>query len=532
MTSSGASEKDGDLTGKSRLARNTITSWATYMVLIAAGFLMPRAIDRTIGQSALGLWDFCWSLVNYLSMSNLGIGASTNRYIAKYRAAGKTDGIVRIVSSVLVMQWTIALIVALATVALTFLLPYWFADRIQAAGASIVDARWVVLFLGLSLAIEMAMDSSRGVLTGYHRWDLHNTLNIGSRVVEILLMLVVLLFTDWALVGLAVVHLGVVIGTEAIRFRLSRIISPEARFSFSQFEWSLSKELLFFGSKHIFVGIPSIVTMQTISVSTMFFGGPALLAVLMRSLALVKHVEMFVSRYTWVLTPMVGAMHTSDANTELREFVLKSSQTSLALTLPPVIFLSIFGDDVLRLWMGPDYVNAHVMVILAFGILLPVSQNVMLNALIGMNRHGRVGVLNFFVTGATLSVGIWAVHATGGSLIAIALCLAITQTVGLGILVPIYACRVLGIRLSEYVSRVFPVPVVCNCIFAACLLICRYIVGAQFDFVALALGLTAAGGVLAALYWTALLPAAMKQRVAEGVKRTVLLMRRIVVYDR
>ncbi|MHC5062326.1 MAG: hypothetical protein ACYTFK_14830, partial [Planctomycetota bacterium] len=50
-----------DLTGRDRLVSNVIFNWAAYSVFIVAGFIMPRLIDRRLGQELLGIWDFAWS---------------------------------------------------------------------------------------------------------------------------------------------------------------------------------------------------------------------------------------------------------------------------------------------------------------------------------------------------------------------------------------------------------------------------------------------------------------------------------------
>ena len=53
-----------DLTGRDRLVSNVLFSWGGNFVFIIAGFIMPRMIDRRLGQELLGIWDFAWSLVN------------------------------------------------------------------------------------------------------------------------------------------------------------------------------------------------------------------------------------------------------------------------------------------------------------------------------------------------------------------------------------------------------------------------------------------------------------------------------------
>ena len=68
-----------DPSGQDRMAWNVMASWAGHAVFIVAGFIMPRFIDRTIGQEALGIWDFAWSVVSYFGLAEIGVGASVGR---------------------------------------------------------------------------------------------------------------------------------------------------------------------------------------------------------------------------------------------------------------------------------------------------------------------------------------------------------------------------------------------------------------------------------------------------------------------
>ena len=89
-----------DVTGQSRFGRNVAFAWGGYLVNIAAGFIMPRLISDRLGQSTLGIWDFCWSIVGYFGLVQLGIGSSVNRYVAKYRAQNDAQGLSKSVSTI------------------------------------------------------------------------------------------------------------------------------------------------------------------------------------------------------------------------------------------------------------------------------------------------------------------------------------------------------------------------------------------------------------------------------------------------
>jgi O-antigen/teichoic acid export membrane protein len=178
-----------DRTGRDRLVRNVIASWAGHLVFIIAGFVMPRQIDLTIGQVGLGVWDFGWTAVNYFYLAQIGVGVSINRYVARYRAAHNAEGLSRMISSAVLLQSTAAVIVLGLTALSVKFLPLFFADRL--AGET-ETAAWVIGLLGVSVAIRMAIQAFSGVVTGCHRWDLHNFLNASAYAVTVYAMLAVL----------------------------------------------------------------------------------------------------------------------------------------------------------------------------------------------------------------------------------------------------------------------------------------------------------------------------------------------------
>ena len=121
-------EVKGDVSGRDRMAWNVLTSWGAHVIFVISGFIMPRLIDHEVGQRALGIWDFGWSLVSYFELAQVGIGSSGNRFVAKYRAVHDTAGLNRAISTMTAIQIVAGLVVAVATAVMVYVLPGWFGD--------------------------------------------------------------------------------------------------------------------------------------------------------------------------------------------------------------------------------------------------------------------------------------------------------------------------------------------------------------------------------------------------------------------
>ena len=103
-----ADSAEAELTGNSRLVSNVVSGWMSHLVVLLAGFIVPRLIYDTQGVIPLGIWDFCWATAKYLSMAKLGLTATTGRFTALYNASGEKENFNRMLSSILFWQGLIS----------------------------------------------------------------------------------------------------------------------------------------------------------------------------------------------------------------------------------------------------------------------------------------------------------------------------------------------------------------------------------------------------------------------------------------
>lgn len=503
-----------DLTGQDKMAYNVVASWVGYLVFVVAGLILPRMIDRHIGQTALGIWDFAWSLVSYFSIAGLGIGSSVNRYVAKFRSAQDLEGLRTAVASVWVIQVVSGLIVVAISLAAGWSIPYFFSERL---GANSTATQLVVVLLGLSIAVQMAFDSFRGVITGCHRWDVHNGLNSGSYLI-ISIGMIVALMSGGHLVSMSVVYLcGTVLG-EAVRVWAAYRICPEISIQLRYFDLHQARDMLGFGLKGIAGGITGLIIGQGISILVTHYIGPAMLAVFSRPAALVKHTDVIINKFSSVLTPTAGSLQGSGKFDDVQKLIFSSARMGVYLTLPIVLFLSILGNHLLRLWMGDRYEAGLVLAILAFGSFLPISLQSVFSILTGLNQHGFVGAVSSLITVILFGLGALALTIVGWDLSGAAIIIAISATMGMGIIRPLYGCRKLKIPILKFLWETFSLPIACGTPFALCLAAIQMLL-VERPLIAVLAG--CAGGVLilGPLYWRCLLPEAKRRIFKSRVRK-------------
>ena len=293
-----------DLTGRSRLAANTITVWACELVLMVSGFILPRLIDSQIGQERLGIWDFGWSMVSYLGLVQCGVSSSVNRYVAKYRAAGDVAGLNCAVSSVTCVFLVMAVIVAILALVLALAVPGALSSRL---GEHVVEAQQVTFFLGLTVALQVGMTAFGGVITGCHRWGLYNAIEVAGNVL-ILVGIVCILLLGGGLAGLALMVLCGETCAWAARYVAAHRVCPGLRVRFSHARRPMAWSMMTFGGKTFVPALAQVLLNQAVSILIVAYIGPAALAMYSRPMALVRQMRTFVQKFAYVVSPTASSL--------------------------------------------------------------------------------------------------------------------------------------------------------------------------------------------------------------------------------
>ena len=492
---------DIDTTGRDRIVKNVFTSWGSHFVLIVVGFVMPRMIDTHLGQHVLGIWDLSWSFVHYLQLSGLGVGSSVSRYVAKYNSAGDVINLNKAVSSVVAIQAVIAVMVVIATGVLVYFLPGYLDDWNP---EELSMALMVVGLLGVSLAIQMLFDSFRGVTTGVHRWDLHNGLNAAASLVAAILMIVVLLL-GYSIVALAVVYLCVNILAELVRVYIGYKVCPQLDLKRQHVSTTHVRKMFKYGMKTVVVEAPPQIVIQSVNIALAGALGAATLAVFMRPIALLRHIETFMNKFAHVLTPTVGSLIGVGKSEEIKGFLIQSTRYSAMAAYPMILVLAILGDHVMTIWMGHDYANVPLIAILAMGGFFSISQGPVLRVLMGMNLHGKLAIITFAVSIVILVLGVLVLNAFGWSLVGGAILTSSIMIVTRGIIFPVYACRKIGISLFQYLKDSFAFPLFASAVFSAWLFLSRHL-GGESSYTVLLLGLLGVGLLMPLMYWPYIKP--------------------------
>ncbi|MCA9255575.1 MAG: oligosaccharide flippase family protein, partial [Phycisphaerales bacterium] len=453
-------------------------------------------------------WDLGWTFVFFVRWLQLGVTSSVNRFIAHSRARDDLDDLNAVFNTSLAILSSACVLGAVASAAFYWVVPHMLRES---APELIAQAQVVVVLLSLTAAFQLPGGVFNAVITGYERFDLNNAIRI-ARDGAVLVAIGVILFRGGTLIHAAWAYLiGEVLGDVA-KIIIARRICPLLSFSPTYYRWTTLKSLLAYGGKTVAQGLArgSLYDINRLLV-TWYLGGAGSLAIYSRQGALLKHALRFMKQYAQVFIPRSSALDAGADHKALGKLLVGTSKYGLYTTLPMIALFCVMGDVIVRLWMGPGYERPIVLAIIALGHALLVPQQGVYSVLLGMNRHGRVAIFDWIGVALSFALGWLLMVPANMGMIGAAIALAVPMMLTGGLVMPIYACRLLSVSTLSYFREILVGPSLAAIPFTLCLVTARLTL--QSDLVALVAGLGVGGAITLPIYWRVVVPKHLRTRI-------------------
>jgi membrane protein EpsK len=506
-----------DHSGRERLLGSLASGWMFQALQLVSGFVLPRLISDRLGHGSLGVWDFGWAAVSYFTLLQAGVVSSINRYVARYRAAGDFDGLNTAVNSVGFVLKCVAIVIALLACAVAWFVPQMMGSKL--AGLT-TEASWVVLLLGLTLAVQVQGAVYGGVLTGYHRWAIQN----GIKTLSTLLSVgggIVIIFCGGGIEFLAGMMMLAEIFARFAQRVAARRVCPELKISLRYFSRPVASEMIGFGGKGYVNVIAQMLVNQTSSILVASTFGVAALAIFSRPRSLVRSLANVIHSNAMVVVPMVSAMEGAGKVAEIRQLAISASRYATFFCLPVMIVLCILGADIVRIWMGDAYADQALISLFAVSGLVEAAAYPLFRVLMGLNQHGRLALMNLAAAAVTVIGTCVALLIFRADLRWVGAIIAIPSLVVSLVLLPRYAARALDIRFGSLLWRIWSKPLLCCLPGAACCITVALIFpepGLKRLVMAGAASMIGSGW----FYWQYAVPRSLKSKLASLIRRVII----------
>jgi O-antigen/teichoic acid export membrane protein len=430
------------------IARNVVWNCAGMGANLLAGFVVVPYLVRHLGQTNYGLWILVASFTNYFSLLDLGIRAAVGRQIAFYKAKGDVEGFNATVNTALVILGACGTAAMLAMLAITLL----FFRMYDVPAEQANDVRVALLLVGVNLMLWLPLNLFDAMLWAMQRFDLINAVDITGSVLRAGLVFW-WVGSGGGLVALAVIQLISLAGMQGVKAAVAVRLDRTLRIGARHLTGGAARGLAGIGFWNSMLAISNVVNGEV---------GPMIIGVRLGigpvtpfSIAsrLVGYGRDFLIACTGVLTPMAIANHAARNDDHQRRLFVEGSKFCLALTLFCLVTFVVLGRAIIGLWVGPTFEWAWtLLVILAVGEALPMSQWVAYSVILGQYHHRALGCMNLL--GNVLTVGLALLLVGRWGLIGVCVAFAAPATLCRGIFQVVFACRLVRVSAGQYLARV------------------------------------------------------------------------------
>ena len=431
-------------------------NWVGVALNIAIGLLISPYVARKLGSERYGIWALVFSLVEYLWFFDLGFNTSVTQFVAKYRARNEPDQVNRVINTGLLYFCGVAIVFALATLLVAWrgVALFQIADPVNRE-----DFRALILIAGLGWAVNFPLHFFSSCLDAFQRYD-HLT---RTWVAQLLIRSVgcwLLLYFGFGLRELgAVVVLGQLVGN-SLAMLAFRSVFPQMRLSPLYVKFSLVKEMWSYGVHSFVANISNLLLNQGAPVMIGHFRLASFVGYYTFPSRLLGYSVEAVTRIGFVTRSNVVEMQTKGDEKAVYSLGIYLNRYCVTLFLPLVIFLLVYGTELLRRWVNAEFADAC-------GPLLPVISLTTMFAvagqfnstsmLYGLSRHDRMakGLLVEALLGV---LGIWLVLPHYG-ILGVAWVVGMLSVLNRGLYVPWLVCRALDSSFAGYMRGIYVRPV-------------------------------------------------------------------------
>ncbi len=441
------------------MTRSILSNWFGLMVMAGTTILLTPVMIHHLGAVDYGVWVLASSVLDYYGLLDLGMRSAMFRYVATFRGGAVRDEVDRTFTSALFLVTFTAVAICVLSVAVACLLP-----RVMSLqGASPQTFGWLLLLLGISVAVMFPTRMLATYISAHQRWDLYNAAGIVAMLTRAVVIVIVLKL-GYGILAIAMATLAVSVLSFGQHAIFLFIADPQVRVSVRLISARRIRELFSFSMRSLLVSVGDYLR---------FYSDSAVIAAVL-NVGLVtpfnvatRLIECFKSVVVAAGGPVLGTMTELDGGhrqKELRELLLRSTRLLGLLSILGGVLLLVDGRQWLYLWVGNDLVSAYpVVAVLAFGYTINLAQHPTLLVLIAKGRHGPLGwwTIAEGIANVILSV-IWG---KSHGLLGVAIGTIVPMLVVKVVIQPLYALKATELSGWEYLREGLARPLILGLLF-------------------------------------------------------------------
>lgn len=347
------------------LARNTLWNLAGQIAPLVVGLVAIPFLIAQLGTERFGILSLVWIAIGYLSLFDLGLGRALTQIVAARRARQDAQEAATLAWTGLALMSLLAILAGAGVILAT---PWLVRQALNVPESLIEESTAAFYLVSLALPAVMAGAGLRGILEGWERFDLANSIRILISSLTYLAPLVASLVRP---------DLAAVVGSlVAVRFAgtiayLWLCLRRLPGFGTPAWEFSRARELLGLGG---WMSVSNLVSPILVH-SDRFVIGTLLTMTAVAYYAtpyeVVTKLLILPAAVSGVLFPAFSRTYVINPEATGRLF-LRAVHASFLLLFPPVLVVLLLGPEMLGAWVGTEFAQSSsgVARTLALGVLV------------------------------------------------------------------------------------------------------------------------------------------------------------------
>ena len=405
-----------------------------------------KIVIGMLGESEYGLYQLAASIINYLSVMDLGFNSGIVTYTAKYRATEREADVKKLHGMFMVIFCGIGIVAVLIGSVITLNVQTFFAASMTAT--EIAKSRVIMAVLTVNLGLTFALSIYNAIIVAYEKFIFVKILTIVRSLLNPLIM-IPLLWLGGDSITMVIVLSGVNVFCLLLNYLYSRV-KLGVKVKYCGFDKAIFGEI--FGYS-IFIFLAEIVDKVNWTVDQIILGvvsGTKQVAVYSVASTYNQLVTNLSGCISSVMLPGLAAMVArGEDDSRINDLFIKSSRIQIYTILMVFCGFALVGREFVLWHAGKECIDAYVVaLILMGGALIPITQSVAIAIVKAKDKFKFRAILLFCMAVANVGISIPLAMKFGsiGSAVGTAIALVFANI----IIINIYYQKKCGIDMVRY----------------------------------------------------------------------------------
>ena len=407
-----------------KIAKGTMIVFIGTIIGLLLGFVGRIILVRFTTQSEYGIYCLALTVVSiFVTISTLGLGEGSTRYIAYFRGKGEMRNVRGVISSSIK-------IVLVASISLA-IISFFVSDFISANIFHTAELATPLRIFSIAIPFSVLISVFIAIFRGFDRVDAKVYFQDIFRPVLYLIFLITVVLFGMSFLGVIYAYLASIVIT-CIAFVIYMLKKSPLSTGKNSVTNPVTKELLFFSVPLLAVSILLMVMSWTDTLMLGYFKTPEVVGVYNAALPLAHLISTVIASVGFLYIPIISQLYGKNQMEELGRSYTISTKWCFMGALPLFFIFFLFPGVVLNLLFGSRYIGAAI-------VLQVLSLGFIFNSYFGLNYHTLIttGKSNFlmqcFLFSGTMNVvlNVFLIPTFGavGAAIASALSFAVVEVV-------------------------------------------------------------------------------------------------------